>query len=250
MLKRTLSPWLQPVSALTAFARTQQQFGSEAASDHYPSGYRRDLKGVMERRAVMRMISLLPHNGHVLDCPSGTGRVMRLLLSGGFRVTAADCSIHMVERCRKNMLSDFPDFADRMTFDCADIAATSYPDKSFDGVICNRLLHHYDDSDVRIGVLRELSRISRGIVIVSFSNALSASIVRNKLRRRFGRRDRSIINSMTKSQLVREFDAARMDVVLAQPVLGGFSRMWYMAGEPRPILASCHPQSEDTRLCS
>ena len=36
--------------------------------------------------------------------------------------------------------------------------------------MCNRLLHHFAEPDVRIGVLRELARVSRGPVIVSFSN--------------------------------------------------------------------------------
>lgn len=229
--------------------RTQQQFGSELASVEYPSGYRRDLKGYFERRAVMRMISTLPSGGHILDCPSGTGRVMRLLLSNGFRVTAADCSVHMVDRCRANMLSDFPDMVNRMAFDVEDIAATRYPDRSFDGIVCNRLFHHYDDANVRTGVLRELCRISRGLVIVSFSNSLSASIVRSRLRGQFENRF-SHLNSVTKPQMVREFEAAGMDVVLAQPVLWGLSRMWYMAGRPQHTLACRYSHSWNSHSCN
>lgn len=230
---KTAGAWRQPVSGATAFERAQKVFGSELAAAQYPAGYRRDLKGCFERRAVLRILSAFPSGGHILDCPSGTGRVMQLLLGAGFRVTAADCSVHMVDRCRENMISDFPHLTDRMDFRVEDIASTTFPDCCFDGIICNRLFHHYDDASIRIRVLRELGRLTRGLIVVSFSNSFSTSMLRTKLRGALSGRHRARVNSISQAQMSREFEEAGMDVVLVQPVLWGLSRMWYMAGRPR-----------------
>ena len=223
--------WLQSVPGETAFVRAQQRFGSELASIQYPAGYRSDLKGTLERRAVLAMLDELPPGGHILDCPCGTGRVMQLLLDRQFRVTAADCSEHMVERCRNNMLSANSHLSGRMTFGVEDVLATSYADASFDGVICNRLLHHYDDGATRVAVLRELARVSRGPVIVSFTDALSVSATRKRVKARLLRRTCSKLP--TRAQLAREFAAAGMTCIRTVPVMWGLSRMCYMAGMPK-----------------
>lgn len=220
--------WRQAVSGDTAFVRAQQRFGSELASVQYPVDYRRNLKGILERRTVLAMLDGLPPGGHILDCPCGTGRVMQLLLDRQFSVTAADCSEHMVQRCRENMLARYPQLAARMTFGVEDVTATSYADRSFDGVICNRLLHHYCNSETRIAVLRELARISRGLVIVSFTDGHSVSAIRKRLRAALPGAKK--FNPPTRAQIAKEFAAAGMTCVRVVPVMWGMSRMCYMAG--------------------
>jgi hypothetical protein len=48
---------------------------------------------------------------------------------------------------------------------------TTYADKYFDATICNRLFHHFTESATRVSALRELRRITRGPIVVSFFNA-------------------------------------------------------------------------------
>lgn len=222
--------WHKTVSGETAFLRAQQKFGSELASEQYPSGYRQDLKGRLERRAVLRMIANFPAGSHILDCPCGTGRVMQLLLEKQFRVTAADCSIHMVSRCRDNMLTKFPALSATMDFCVEDVMGTTFADRSFDCVICNRLLHHYDDAETRIKVLRELARLSRGLVIVSFTNARSFSVMRMRLRSALAGNGHRKPPPPTRKQMASEFAAAGLTCVRTVSVLHGLSRMDYMAG--------------------
>jgi hypothetical protein len=51
---------------------------------------------------------------------------------------------------------------------CADVLALPFPDGVFDSVLCIRLLHHrYSDTE-RQRILRELTRVSRRFVILSF----------------------------------------------------------------------------------
>lgn len=236
LVARGSGVWLDNVAGETCFLRAQQKFGSELASVQYPDGYRRDLKGRMERRAVLRMIAAFPAGGHILDCPCGTGRVMELLMEKAFRVTAADCSSHMVGRCRENMLDRFPTLSGRMDFCVEDAMGTTFADRSFDGVICNRLLHHYDDRETRITVLRELARVSRGLVVISFTNARSVSAVRKRLRARLSGQPYRASRTPTREQMVGEFAEAGLTCVRTIGVLRGLSRMSYMAGMPTEIM--------------
>ncbi|WP_437229622.1 class I SAM-dependent methyltransferase [Planctomicrobium sp. SH661] len=223
--------WLIPVSGENSFECAQKRFSTTRAAEEYPSGYRDDLKGTTEKAAVLRMISYLPHGGKILDCPSGTGRVMHLLLERGFHVTASDCSEHMVNQCRENMLAMNPAWESQSEYSVQDAGATTFADKSFDGVICNRLFHHYTESESRIRVLKELARISRGPVIASFSNSFSATVWFKRLKKRLAGKKPGEKPISTR-QMASEFEAAGLKVTAAVPVMWGLSRMWYMAGVP------------------
>ena len=69
-----------------------------------------------------------------------------------------------------------PESLSRLTIEKQDVLNTTYEDNTFDAIICNRLLHHYPESEIRQKVLIELARITKKKLIVSFfSNfALSA----------------------------------------------------------------------------
>jgi SAM-dependent methyltransferase len=49
---------------------------------------------------------------------------------------------------------------------CADARALPFADRSFDFVTCSQLLHHFE-GDAALGLLRELHRVARRLVIVS-----------------------------------------------------------------------------------
>ena len=49
---------------------------------------------------------------------------------------------------------------------CADARRLPFADSSVDVVICSQVLHHFDDAEIP-GVLRELDRVARRVVIVS-----------------------------------------------------------------------------------
>ena len=52
-------------------------------------------------------------------------------------------------------------------FACAgDAVALPFPDRVFDAVVCLQTLHHFDD-EVAVSVLRELTRVSKDLVVVS-----------------------------------------------------------------------------------
>jgi SAM-dependent methyltransferase len=122
----------------------------------------------------------------VLDLPCGTGRLLPFLAASGYQVLAADSSAHMIERARE--LAERRGLAQSVDFGVEDVLGTSFRDNTFDAVICNRLFHHFFESQTRIAALRELGRISRGPIVVSFfcsrSISSAAFLLKNRLRRR------------------------------------------------------------------
>ena len=154
----------------------------------------------------MAALGELKGGAHVLDLPCGTGRLTSMLVTSGFRVTGADSSSHMVELARAawhDACAGKPDRQGMARYEVQDIMGTTFVDRQFDAVICNRLFHHFIEPEVRRAALTELRRICSGPIVVSFFNSFSIEAVRLAFLRvafhRF-RRDRIPISA-------RQFDA-------------------------------------------
>jgi ubiquinone/menaquinone biosynthesis C-methylase UbiE len=91
----------------------------------------------------------------------------------------------MIERARE--LAGARGLAAITGFLVEDVLATSFADDTFDAVICNRLFHHFFEPEIRVRALRELARISRGPIVISFfcseSISSTAFLLKNQLRR-------------------------------------------------------------------
>jgi len=143
-----------------------------------------------EMACILKALDGLPVASTVLDLPCGAGRLLPMLLDKQFTVVAADFSREMLKVAEADCLERFEESAEsttRLSFQQQDILRTTFEENTFDAVICNRLLHHYPQAELRQQVLTELLRITKpdGRLIVSFfSNfALSALLfhLKNKL---------------------------------------------------------------------
>jgi SAM-dependent methyltransferase len=163
--------------AFDAHEYTRAKFDSPAAAAVYRTKHVDTRKDALEKACVQRALAELPSGSHVLDLPSGTGRLTTFLVGLGHRVTAADYSEHMIAQAREKCLAVLgAEKAAEVAFQREDVMGLSFADASFDAVVCNRLMHHYDRPELRRAALAELARVSRGPVVVSFfcSFALSA----------------------------------------------------------------------------
>jgi hypothetical protein len=67
-----------------------------------------------------------------------------------------------------------------------DIEKLTYPDRRFDTVVSFRLFHHFPDREIRARVVRELCRVARQYVALSYFSPLSVTSVKRTLRAALG----------------------------------------------------------------
>ncbi len=125
-----------------------------------------------ESRCISRLLAGVPRGADVLDLPCGASRFLPLLADLGYQVTESDASPAMLRQgMRAAEKLGMP--IDPQRFVAADILHTPFSDGQFDAVLCNRMFHHFNESTTRRAALHELSRISRGPIVLSFFCAAS-----------------------------------------------------------------------------
>jgi len=128
-----------------------------------------------ERRALRSLLQAADFGpGPWLDAPSGAGR-LSVELPGP--VVQLDRDPEMVRAA-----------GDQHARACASVHALPFAESTFAGVLCMRLLQHIATPVERIDILRELARVSRGPVLVSFFDARSLQHLRRRLRGLRGKR--------------------------------------------------------------
>ena len=101
--------------------------------------------------------------GTLLDVPCGYGRFTALFARLGIIATGVDVSGDMVRLAREDQVP-----SGRGRWLHADIFALPFADATFDRTLSIRLLHHRFSNDERVRMLRELARVSRRFVLLSF----------------------------------------------------------------------------------
>jgi len=153
--------------------KIKEQYNSSAAADRYAEYFKGSLrhrrKDQREKRCIARGLSQVPRGSLVLDLPCGTGRMYPLLKDLDLHVVEADSSPYMVDHARRKAEeSGLSGGQKQDRFLVSDIFHTGFENRQFDAVICNRLFHHFPDSQTRQQALRELARICSGPIVVSF----------------------------------------------------------------------------------
>lgn len=157
-----------------------------------------------ERRALRALLA-----GHAwpegpwLDAPAGAGRLSGELPGPTVQV---DRDPHMLRAA-----------GDGRPRACASVHALPFADRTFAGVLCHRLLQHIATAVERIDILRELARVSRGAIVVSFFDARSLQHGRRTLRRWLGKA-RSGRSAITRSAFLAECAAAGLRPLAMAPL--------------------------------
>jgi len=122
-----------------------------------------------ERRALRALLQRCPAvAGPWLDAPSGAGRLSDELPGP---VVQVDRDPAMLQAC--------PGAGQRA---CASVHALPFAAHAFAGALCHRLLQHIATPQERVAILRELARVVRGPLVVSFFDACSLQHARRLLR--------------------------------------------------------------------
>jgi SAM-dependent methyltransferase len=167
------------MSARTSADDALERFNTHAAAVKYAASLGGTATHRREVRCILSAFAGLPRGASVLDLPCGTGRLLGALAGASYRITEADSSPYMVSLARAQAMEEGIDLPET-AFAVASVFETGFPDRAFDAVVCNRLLHHFREPDVRRRALRELARVTRGPIVASFftSRSLDAMLFR------------------------------------------------------------------------
>jgi len=105
-------------------------------------------------------VELLPTTAKVLDTGTGTARIPILICQQGFKweINAIDLAQSMLELAKRNVAQ--ANLGQQIHLELVDAKQMPYPDKYFDGIISNSLLHHLPDPTP---FLQEIKRVLKPI---------------------------------------------------------------------------------------
>jgi ubiquinone/menaquinone biosynthesis C-methylase UbiE len=153
--------------SMSVVERPWEHWCAPAAAEDYDRGRFHSLHGRLyrwrEERVIAQALRGVQPESTVLDVACGTGRIMALLLRNALRPTGCDISTAMMGVARRRMQSL------GAACDLIETEAQHLPfeDKSFDAVTCIGLLMHLNGG-LRVKILRELARVSRGRLVVQY----------------------------------------------------------------------------------
>jgi ubiquinone/menaquinone biosynthesis C-methylase UbiE len=209
----------------------RERFGRQSIAAKYPSEYSNRRRDRRERDCILACLSAIPSGARLLDLPCGTGRMTRLLVEGGYRVTSADISEAMLSQAREN----YHDYQEQTSakvpqvrFELRDVLATGFADDEFDGACCIRLFHHFAEAETRRRALRELRRICRGPIVVTFLNSFALDRVSYWLQARL--RGRKRVHQLPISMKTFSADIAAAGLQINRKIAAhwGISSRWFL----------------------
>lgn len=116
----------------------------------------------------------------ILDIPSGTGRLSFYLSKRGYKLVAADISLNMLKQMKVAIQDQ--NVESKIMIVMADAENLSFVDNSFDAIICLRLLGHIPP-EIRLIILKELKRVTKKYLILSYYDQQSLQYLLRKKRR-------------------------------------------------------------------
>lgn len=215
--------------AMNSHERYRGRYFVEERAQRYAKKQKGSRTHVREIRCIAKALGDAAARYHILDIPCGAGRLLPDLAGLAARLTAADVAPPMVAEARRYAESKGVVEVD---YRVADVLRTGLDDDSVDIVVCNRMFHHFTESEIRVAVLRELARISRRMLVISFfcSYSLDAALFHLG---NFLRKNKSDDRLPISYRRIRsEAEAAGLRVTGIYPTRPGISRQWYLRLEP------------------
>lgn len=211
------------------------QYNTAETAERFNSGVIGTKTDRREKKCVAKALKIanIPAGAHILDLPCGAGRLLPLLKRFGYKVTGADISDYMLLQARRyagpageNCLEETD------SLQTANIFQTGFKDKCFDAVLCHRLFQYFPEPQLRQQALKELKRISRGPIIISFKCNLAVNCLASYARKKFLRRKERGCKPINYKAFAQDAKEAGLTVkrwILALPLI---SERWYAVLEP------------------
>ncbi len=168
----------EPRQAIVSSETDSFRFRVKHTREEAEAYTRRDAsKHAAELRMIRRALPLLSHCKTFLDAPCGAGRATILLARAGYDVTAIDLGEGALAVSREQAV----EAGVTARFEQAEIQQMPFADRQFDAVLCFRLYHHFPQDHLRMRVIKELCRVSRRYVLMSYLNPYAYTSLRRRL---------------------------------------------------------------------
>ncbi len=198
---------------IESYRARSQASKAEKYATRFETGARKRIHQ-REIRAVQKIFASLDGCATVVDVPSGAGRFLTALSTNGRRVLEVDVALDMLAFGRKR--NNAATSGGLRHFVQGDATRLPLAKGSVDCVFCNRLLHHIVVADERAVILRELHRVTRRWVVVSFFDYHSFGTVRKVLKRLKGRKPK-YDHEPTRAEFQKEVERAGFRVEEIMP---------------------------------
>jgi len=163
-----------PINTVTlGQARTIEQ--AEDYEKKFTHGPKNKRLNRLEKDFARRVFELVGSDSHIVDVPCGSGRFFEIF-SKARQLTMVDYSVNMLKVCKER----FGALGNVRLIE-ADISSLPLPDNSADLCFCMRLFHHMESNPVRLDALKELARVSKKYVALSFYNKNCWRFYRKKI---------------------------------------------------------------------
>lgn len=210
------------------FSRKYDRAHAHQYLHKHQDGLARRLSHWRDAQIARRALKLAGDPGLVLDLPCGAGRFWPLLAEKPNRqIFAADNSADMLEIAKASqpmaVLKRVEAF--RTSAFAIDLSANAV-----DCIFCIRLLHHIEQPEHRLTILREFHRVSRDTVILSlWVDGNYKAWKRKRLERRRAAEGRAAQNQnrfvVARDVIENEFRQAGFKIIGQQDFLPGYA-MW------------------------
>lgn len=211
--------------------RTLNHYARGSVAERYRTRHVGTARHTREEAAIARALRDVPAGARVLDLPCGTGRMLPLLARLELRVTAADGSAEMAARAAALVREKGLESSVEAVV-VANVFATGFPDGAFEAVVANRLFQHFPEPDARQQALKELARISRGPLVVSFFCTRAVDYwIRRIQQKLFGREVPHRV-TIPYAAFARDVRAAGLRVERVEMARPYVSQQWYAILRP------------------
>ncbi len=164
--------------------------GAEAYKADYQNKLHRKWSDKRERALLAQYFAQIGHVESILDLPCGHGRLSDLLKSKCDRLIEADWSFTMVS------LNQRDNGLDARRYFRASALEIPLPDRSVDVVVSFRLSHHLETPELRERHLRELFRVAKKTVVVTWFSATSLKNLLRQIRVKLtGKRGKNVLRN-------------------------------------------------------
>lgn len=164
-----------------------------------------------EVKSIERFFEIIGPINSVIDIPCGAGRFQKTLSKYTYKITQVDYSSQMLCKAEENMSDYLPQVFHKANFVRASIFDLPFNNNTFDVVLAMRIYHHFDCEEERIEILRELRRISKNWIIISFFNARCYQQIRRRLKKKLGKKCHRY--AITIQQFKKELSTASLELV-------------------------------------